>query len=152
MAITLQNDIELPTATAVESYTIRRLGKNIVLSIRMAETIAMGENNDFGRPALKPAHGGRSWEISLNSGTSDGLAAMQGILGKVMIQFVENFINALGIPSLTYEEIVGAISQIDDIDSVIASELEKIEVKRRNGELTTPLFVMGDAPKPATPP
>jgi hypothetical protein len=149
MAFDVASDatVEAPTHTTVASYKIERLGVAPVMTARFAETVDAG-TNPFGIAAQRQAGSGRVWEITLDSANSGHFQLMAMILGGVSFKIIKAALAALSITDITDEQIMTAAGQIDNVDSVIASSLEEVEIARREG--TDPfVFVMGDAPAAA---
>lgn len=140
----LAPDYTAPTGTTVASYHIDRLGMIPVLTARLSETVPTGETNVFGHPTLVRAMGGREWQIELSAAVPEQLARMQQMLGTVMFTVVKNALIALGHPEITDADIMATVSQIEDIDSVIATQIEAIEEDRRTGVASVTVY--GNAP------
>lgn len=104
--------------------------------------------NPFGIQVQNPANGGRSWQFVLSSDSPAQLARMESMLANVQAALVAAALTALGVTK-TPAEIQAAVGAMfaagASIDSLIASEMEKLEEDRRSGAFTG-ATVLGSPP------
>lgn len=144
MAFELAADVAVPpTGTTVAAYKVSRLGKSASIRIEFAETVEAGVN-DLGVTAQMATKGGRRWELVLSTGSENDKNLILGIMGQVMFTIVKSALVAMGDEQYSDEQIMGVLSQIENLDSVIATACENVEKQRRAG--TIGVMAAGDAP------
>lgn len=146
MAFELATEDEVPTHNTVASYTVYRLGLVPSIKIRYADTVEDGVN-PFGITAQKQTINGRVWELIFDADKPEKVQAMGELITNVMMSIGRALLTALGIPieTVTDEQLLAAVTAMDNVDSFIASAFEQLELNRRIGQ-GPELIVMGPAP------
>jgi hypothetical protein len=144
MAFELPEDVEIPTATTVAGYKVDRLGARPMATIYYAETVADG-NNLLGIASQRVAKQGRSYQLII-----DDPALLGSMLGGIMMSIATDLVTALSL-TVAPEDLLAAVTTIDNVDSYLATAMENLEKARRTGTETR-IGIIGSAPAAASPP
>lgn len=152
MAFEAADDTETPTHTTVARYQVNRLGAVPFITVSYAETVEDGLSA-FGAVAQRQTVPGRAWDLRFDADTPDKVQAMGQMLVGIMMTIGRTLLTGLSIDAETVDDatLLAAVLAMDNVDSFIASALERLEQDRRIGQ-GPELWVFGPAPAVHIPP